>query len=96
MNYEFFFKAKPLTKIINPSSKIHELSSGGDFRIQNSQFRITNMITYKVSKVKTPGKNAVEGTQYFAAKVLLKKQTLLCHPEQREGSLTNVRDDIRH
>ncbi len=56
----------------------------------------TNMITYKVSKVKNPGKNAVEGTQYFAAKVLLKKQTLLCHPEQREGSLTNVRDDIRH
>ena len=32
----------------------------------------TNMITYKVSKVKNPGKNAVEGTQYFAAKVLLK------------------------
>ena len=54
------------------------------------------MITYKVSKVKNPGKNAVEGTQYFAAKALLKKQTLLCHPEQREGFLTNVRDDIRH
>ena len=49
------------------------MSSGGDFRIQNSQFRITNMITYKVSKVKNPGKNAVEGTQYFAAKALLKK-----------------------
>ena len=31
------------------------------------------MITYKVSKVKNPGKNAVEGTQYFAAKALLKK-----------------------
>ncbi len=30
------------------------------------------MITYKVSKVKNPGKNAVEGTLYFAAKVLLK------------------------
>ena len=30
------------------------------------------MITYKVSKVKNPGKNAVEGTPYFAAKVLLK------------------------
>ena len=28
------------------------------------------MITYKVSKVKNPGKNAVEGTQYFAAKAV--------------------------
>lgn len=80
--------------IINPSSKIHELSSGGDFRIQNSQFRITNMITYKVSKVKNPGKNAVEGTQYFAAKVLLKNKHFCVIP-QREGSLTNVRDDIK-
>ena len=35
-------------------------------------FIIFFMITYKVSKVKNPGKNAVEGTQYFAAKVLLK------------------------
>lgn len=28
------------------------------------------MITYKVTKVKNPGKNAVEGTQYFAGKAV--------------------------
>ena len=53
------------------------------------------MITYKVSKVKNPGKNAVEGTQYFTAKVLLKKQTLLCHPAAR-GIPHKCSDDTIH